>query len=189
MSGKSIIRVSRDDWLKAGLRLLAAQGVQSVKIDRLARELGVAKTGFYWHFANRQALLDAMLEFWEREYTVVVIQNPTISTLPPTERLQAANEMVDDYWLTEYDLAIAHWALHDEGAAEALEQAYKVRLDFVRQAFRELGFTGDDLEMRTRLFMCYISSAPQMFGSKQTNRDKRMRKLRNQLLIQQPTEP
>jgi AcrR family transcriptional regulator len=177
-------RVSRDDWLKAGLEVLAEKGVDAVKIDQLARRLGVAKTGFYWHFENRRALLDALLEFWEREYIDVVRENVRIMELPPYERLQAVNEMVDDNWLVEYDLAIAHWALQDEDAARALEASYESRMDFVRQAFRELGFTGDDLEMRTRLFVCYVSSAPQMFGEQLTARDKRIRRQRNRLLIQ-----
>jgi AcrR family transcriptional regulator len=170
--------------LKAGLSVLADQGVEAVKIDRLSGVLGVAKTGFYWHFKNRRALLDAMLEFWEREYTTVVSRNPAITGLRPAERLQAINEMVDDNCLTEYDLAIAHWALHDKAAAGILGKTYQQRLEFVRQALRELGFAGDELEMRTRLFACYVSNAPQMFGAKLTARDKRMRKLRNRLLVQ-----
>lgn len=185
MPDKKRKRVSRDDWLKAGLELLTERGVDAVKIDHLAWRVGVAKTGFYWHFENRRALLDAMLEFWEREYTMVVARSPAITGLPPAERLQAINRMVDDNWLTEYDLAIAHWALDDEHADKILKKAYKLRLDVVRQAFRELGFSGDELEMRTRLFACYVSNAPQMFGAKLTARDKRMRKLRNNLLVQQ----
>ena len=128
-----------------------------------------------------------MLEFWEREYTEIIANNPIIRALPPGERLQAVNEIVDDNRLTEFDLAIALWARHDEVAARALRDSYKVRLDFVRAAFREIGFTGDDLEMRTRLFACYVSNAPQMFGEKLTARDKRMRRLRNRLLIQELT--
>ncbi len=181
-------RVSRDDWLKAGLELLSERGVEAVKIDHLARRVGVAKTGFYWHFENRRALLDAMLNFWEREYTTVVTKNPEVTGLPAAERLQAINEMVDRNRLTEYDLAIAHWAQQDEAAARILQETYRLRMALLRQAFRELGFEGDELEMRTRLFVCYVSSAPQMFGEKLTARDRRIRKLRNRLMIQELVE-
>lgn len=181
-------RVSRDDWLKAGLELLLERGVEAVKIDHLANRVGVAKTGFYWHFKNRRALLDAMLEYWEQGYTAVVSSDQKLASLPPAQRLCAINEIVDRNHLAEYDLAIAHWAQHDKAAASALAQAYQVRLDYVGQAFRELGFTGDELTMRIRLFVCYVSNAPQMFGDKLTARDRRIRKLRNRLLIQQLTE-
>jgi AcrR family transcriptional regulator len=63
-------RVSRDDWLQRGLEVLRESGVEVevevVKIDHLARSLGVAKTGFYWHFENRAELLESMLEYWAR---------------------------------------------------------------------------------------------------------------------------
>ncbi len=176
--------MSRDDWLRTGLETLAERGVEAVKIDHLARSLGVAKTGFYWHFKNRRALLDAMLDYWEREYTTVVTESPMITDLPAAERLQAINAMVDENRLTEYDLAIAHWAQHDEAAAAVLKDTYQVRMSLLRKAFRELGFSGDELEMRTRLFVCYVSNAAQMFGDRLTARDKRIRSQRNRLLIQ-----
>ncbi|MEP5765950.1 MAG: TetR/AcrR family transcriptional regulator [Halieaceae bacterium] len=181
-------RVSRDAWLQAGLDVLVTQGMEAVKIDHLARSLGVAKTGFYWHFKNRSALLDAMLDFWEREYTEVISGNQQIASLPPAARLEAISEMVDANRLTEYDLAIAHWARYDEEAARVLDEAYSVRMEFVSRAFRELGFRGEELEMRTRLFVCYHSNAAQMFGEKVTARDKRIRVLRNRLMIQELTK-
>jgi AcrR family transcriptional regulator len=188
MAAKRKARVSRDDWLKAALEVLAETGVEAVKIDYLARRVGVAKTGFYWHFKNRRALLDAMLEFWEREYTTVVTENPEVAAMPPAQRLQRINEVVDENWLAEYELAITHWAQHDQAAARVLGHSYKLRMGFVGQALRELGFSGDELEMRTRLFVCYVSNAPQIFGASLTARDKRIRKLRNRLMIQQLTE-
>ena len=181
-------RVSRDDWLKAALEILSDKGVEAVKIDHLARRVGVAKTGFYWHFENRRALLDAMLEFWEREYTEVLTRNPVVRNLPPAERLQVVSEVVEDEYLPQYNLAIDLWARDDEAAARIRDDSLKQRLNFVREAFRELGFAGDELEMRTRMFVCYVSNAQSMFGVKLTARDKRMRKLRNRLLVQHLTE-
>ena len=176
-------RISRDNWLEAGLELLADQGVHAVKIDHLARRLGVAKTGFYWHFKNRRALLDAMLEFWEREYTTVVTESPGILSLPAADRLQAINQMVQENFLSEYDLAIAHWAQHDEKAARCLADTIAERMKFVGEAFRELGFKSVELEMRTRLYVCYTSWSPHMFGNAETARDRRIRVMRNKLLI------
>ena len=177
-------RVSREEWLKAGLELLSERGIGAVKIDHLARRVGVAKTGFYWHFKDRQALLDTMLEFWEREYTGIIANDKEIAAMPARERLLAINAIVDDRGLTRLDAAISAWARQDPKAARLLAQTYKVRLKTLRKAFRDLGFQGDELEMRTRLFVCYVSNEAAMFGGEQTARGRRMRKLRNRLLIQ-----
>jgi AcrR family transcriptional regulator len=178
-------RVSKDEWLAVALEVLEESGVESVKIDRLARRVGVAKSGFYWHFRDRQELLDAMLEFWVREYTAVVAKSPGINTMPPAERLLAINEAVLDFDLNRYDLAIAAWARFDENVAEQLRHSTDMRMEIVGKAFRELGFRGDDLEMRTRLFVCYVSNEAIMFGPRSSAKERRIRALRNRLLIQE----
>src|SRR5919197_670846 len=59
-------RTPRTTWIEEGLRALAAGGPDAVRIEALARALGVTKGGFYWHFDDRRALLEEMLDRWER---------------------------------------------------------------------------------------------------------------------------
>ncbi|MBW1609519.1 MAG: TetR/AcrR family transcriptional regulator, partial [Deltaproteobacteria bacterium] len=67
-----IKRVSKEQWLTKALDTLESSGVESVKIERLAKGLGISRSGFYWHFKNRQDLLEHLLDFWVREYTGIV---------------------------------------------------------------------------------------------------------------------
>ena len=57
-----IARVSKQNWISAALETLAMSGIESVKVERLAKQLGVAKSGFYWHFKDRNALLSVCPE-------------------------------------------------------------------------------------------------------------------------------
>ena len=59
-------RTPRSRWIDEGLRALAAGGPDAVRIEALAQALGVTKGGFYWHFDDRRALLEEMLDAWER---------------------------------------------------------------------------------------------------------------------------
>jgi AcrR family transcriptional regulator len=59
-------RTPRSSWIDAGLRALGAGGPDAVRIEPLARALGVTKGGFYWHFDDRRALVEEMLDNWER---------------------------------------------------------------------------------------------------------------------------
>src|SRR5215213_5696405 len=61
------------DWTEAALAALARGGLSAVAVEPLAKELGATKGSFYWHFADRQALLEATLELWERRDTDQVI--------------------------------------------------------------------------------------------------------------------
>src|SRR5271155_404861 len=39
-----------DDWIRAAFARLSTEGIESVRIELLARDLGVSKGSFYWHF-------------------------------------------------------------------------------------------------------------------------------------------
>src|ERR1700742_4739367 len=62
-------RLSAADWEQAALDLIAEQGVAAVAVEALARQLGVTKGSFYWHFPNREALLKGALDRWEKQDT------------------------------------------------------------------------------------------------------------------------
>jgi AcrR family transcriptional regulator len=155
--------VSKAEWLETGLQALSEGGVAALTVEGLAKSLGIAKAGFYWHFKNRDDLLRQLLDYWTQELTVVVTTNPEILALKPKSRLIRTAEMILDFELTRYEIAIRQWALQDAGAARAVKKVNRLRLDFVRKAFYELDCKGDDLEMRTMLFVCYHSWESPMF--------------------------
>jgi AcrR family transcriptional regulator len=43
-------------WVEAALDALAEGGVDAVRVDPLAKRLGVTRGSFYWHFKDRAAL-------------------------------------------------------------------------------------------------------------------------------------
>jgi AcrR family transcriptional regulator len=79
-------RLSAADWETAALDALADGGLAGIAIQPLARRLGVTKGSFYWHFADREALLAAALAHWETSHTERVIE-AVESVRDPRERL------------------------------------------------------------------------------------------------------
>ena len=55
---------SQRDWIEAGFAEIARTGVEGVRVEVLAKNLGVTKGGFYRRFRDRAALLDGMLQNW-----------------------------------------------------------------------------------------------------------------------------
>ncbi|HSS01641.1 MAG TPA: TetR/AcrR family transcriptional regulator [Kofleriaceae bacterium] len=82
----SATRLSSADWEAAALDALAEQGLAGLAVEPLARRLGVTKGSFYWHFADRDALLAAALAHWETSYTERVI-DAVEAVADPRERL------------------------------------------------------------------------------------------------------
>ena len=155
--------VSKAEWLEAGLQALSKGGVAALTVEGLAKSLGIAKAGFYWHFKNRDDLLRQLLDYWTHEITEVITSNPELLALKPKSRFIRAAEIILDFDLTRYEIPIRQWGLQDEGAARAVKKANRLRLDFARNALSELGFKDEDLEIRAMLFVCYHSWESPMF--------------------------
>jgi len=148
-------RITKAQWLDMALEVLETDGVAGVRVEILAKRLEISKSGFYWHFKNRDDLLKDMLDYWTHELTEVLTTNQEMLALEPKQRLTRTAELILEYDLTRYDIPIRQWALQDEVAARAVRKVNRIRLDYIGGAFSELGFTGDDLDMRTMLFTCY----------------------------------
>jgi AcrR family transcriptional regulator len=86
-------RLTADDWTAAALTAMAGGGLAAVAVEPLAARLGATKGSFYWHFANRDALIEAAVQRWEREHTEGVITY--LETVPdPLARLRLLIETV-----------------------------------------------------------------------------------------------
>lgn len=186
MSGKNGGRgVSKAQWLERGLQALSVGGVSALTIEGLARSLGIARAGFYWHFKGRDDLLKQLLDHWIAETTAVVTADERLLALDPKARLARAAEIIVDHDLGRYEMAIRQWALAEAQVMRAVRKVNRLRLEFARGAFGELGFTGDELEMRTMLFVCYHAWEASTFRELSRKRRRALIENRIELLTRQ----
>lgn len=165
MNARQKKRVTRDEWLKTALQLFAANGEGGLRVEKLARELNVAKSGFYFHFKDRDDVLQQLLDYWAHEYTEIVTQNSLLLMSPPKQRLLMIATYVFENNLTEFDAAMVVWSRKDKMTDKRVKQVIKMRLKFLTQAFKELGFEGDDADIRARIFLGYITAARDNFST------------------------
>src|SRR5262249_6676712 len=81
-------RLTRDDWITAALAAIADGGLAAVGVEPLAARLGATKGSFYWHFENRDALLEAAIRRWEKQTTTDVAAEITAARDPPASQLR-----------------------------------------------------------------------------------------------------
>ncbi|MFA9476584.1 MAG: TetR/AcrR family transcriptional regulator [Filomicrobium sp.] len=175
-------RLSRDDWLLAGLQLLRKEGIARVTVDRLAAELGITRGSFYHHFKNRRDLLKDMLDYWIREWTLAVIDDVKALGLEPRTTLLALIKMIRHRSAADYDAAVRAWALNDPLPAKYVRQADKERLTYIKSLLGEAGFKGLDLENRARLLLYYEAFQPMMFAKPKAEDEDALTELRHRLL-------
>ena len=176
-------RTSKAEWFSAALDVLERDGIGGVRIDVLAKLLGTSRSGFYWHFKDRGALLDELLDYWAHEFTEVIAENRELLAAEPRNAIEATAAMVFEHDLARYVLAFLAWARQDDAVAQRVRGVVDVRLDFLRRNFKALGFRGDDLEMRTRLFVCYQSWERATFVGESDRKLKKLMAPRMRLLM------
>ncbi len=144
-----LTRTPRKSWIDEGLRALAAGGPDAVRIESLARALGVTKGGFYWHFDDRRALLDEMLDAWERELVDEVIERVEGEGGDARARLRRLSAIaLSSGKLLRIDLAVRDWARRDRAVAQRLRRADNRRMDYMRSLFGDFCPDEDEVEAR-----------------------------------------
>src|SRR5258707_5262661 len=114
----AITRTPRRRWIEAGLRALAAGGPDAVRVEALAQALGVTKGGFYGHFADRDALLDEMLDTWERMSTDEVVERVEHKGGDIGARLRRAGALTLSSELLPIGLSNRHWCRRGQAGVQ-----------------------------------------------------------------------
>jgi AcrR family transcriptional regulator len=159
----ALTRTPRSSWIDEGLRALAAGGPDAVRIEALARRLGVTKGGFYWHFDDRRALLEEMLDTWERTVIDEVIERVERESGDGRAKLRRlfalAGIVSSSEDLLKIELAIRDWARRDKAVAKRLKRVDDRRMDYMRSLFGAFCPDEDDVEARCTLaFSLFIGS-------------------------------
>lgn len=147
------VRTPRGAWVHAALKALAAGGPDAVRVEALAASLGVSKGGFYWHFADRGALLGEMLDTWERTGTENIIARVESHPGDARAKLRKLVEVTSTPAGLSVELAVRDWARRDGDVARRLRRADNRRLAFVRSLFRE--FCPDEADVEVRAMLTY----------------------------------
>jgi AcrR family transcriptional regulator len=154
----AVTRTPPSAWIDEGLRALAAGGPDAVRVESLARVLGVTKGGFYGQFHDRQALLEGMLDAWERMGVDEVIERiegqggDARAKLRRLSRIASSRNDVLGTDPLKIDLAIRDWARRDKRVARRLRPVDNRRMDYLRSLFGTFCDDKDEVEARCMLF-------------------------------------
>ncbi|MBX3602043.1 MAG: TetR/AcrR family transcriptional regulator [Rubrivivax sp.] len=175
-------------WIEAATEVLVDHGIDSVRVDMLARTLKVTRGSFYWHFKDREDLLRAVLQAWRMRATEQL-----------TRRLESAHddarEQIRDLISLPFrgrsavraariELAIRAWARRDAMARAFVDEADAARIGYIAQVFSSLGF--GIAEARSRAFLLYSYEVAESLLAAQGSGSQRQERARfvERLLLQ-----
>jgi len=126
-----------DNWLRAAENRLAQHGIESVRVEVLARDLGVSKGSFYWHFRDRSELLDKLLTRWEDSEIAWLNAE---STAAPASRWANFIARTANADRARLEIALRAWSRSDERVSARVAAIEKRKSRLIADILREIGF-------------------------------------------------
>lgn len=145
------VNLTRADWLVKALEALIENGIEAVRITQLAKSLDVTRGSFYWHFKNRDELLNAIIEVWDRKNTACIL-----SASQKGPDLEGCILSIFEAWLDpiafdpKLDFAMRDWARGNEKLQAVISKSDRKRLDAIAEMFTSYGFNPKEAEIRAR---------------------------------------
>ncbi len=131
------MRLSRADWVRAGLTHLRDHGPQALTIERLCAALGVSKGSFYHHFRNLGAYHAALLDRWVQDHTQAPIEQSALAPVGQA-RLDRLGALVRDLDHA-LDLAVRRWSFDLPEVRARVAEVDARRVDALTALYRDLG--------------------------------------------------
>lgn len=151
-------------WAEAALEALASGGLEAVAVEPLARRLGVTKGSFYWHFANRDALLRAALALWERHETADAIHGVEEAKDPFDRLFLLFKQANASHKAGRLYLSLAA-ASGDPVVGAVVRRVSELRLTYLHKCYIDLGLSEHDAMLwSTFAYATFI-------GNQQVHRD------------------
>jgi AcrR family transcriptional regulator len=137
-------QLSAQDWLLAAIAAMAKGGVENVKVERLAKSLGTSKGSFYWHFKDRNDLLNQLIRYWVTQGTEQVMAANQREAVSAKDKLVALfhlalEEPVGTLSSAQGEMAIRSWAAVAPDIAKTVSATDEQRIAYVTALFAEFG--------------------------------------------------
>lgn len=154
------VHLDRAAWIDTALHVLAKRGIDGVRIEVLAKQLEVTKGSFYWHFKDRAALLEEMLQEWRRRATLGIIERLERTDEAPLKRMLRLLRLQFDAKQAEFgadvELSVRLWGRHDASAASVLREIDELRLRYISKLMVGIGKTESEARARAVLIYSYM---------------------------------
>jgi AcrR family transcriptional regulator len=172
-------------WLKTAIHTMADQCSSKFSLDSLLKAMPVTKGSFYSHFKNRTDFLIALVEYWGRRDTKFVVNELEAlpESMPAQDKLWELMCVIYEMKFNQYELLIRSMTLEFPEIYEAVKGIDRIRLDTVGKLFEEMGFEGDELEMRTLAFVTTMSQDGNVLSDFSTESYERQLKLRHEFFV------
>jgi len=134
-------RLSKEDWLQAGLELLADYDQSHINIQHLCDYLDITRGSFYHHFANMATYTRELLNYWQEENTEILLDAAQILKSGVSAKDIMHNLLPVAHRKAE--LSLRSWSYYNTQVKTYLDKMDSLRLDYLSEAYQRQGMPAD----------------------------------------------
>ncbi len=165
------IIATKEDWIVLGYKQFADKGIDGLIVERMAKKLRVNKSSFYWHFTNKQAFVQAIIQYWEMLSTSKIIEqvNKASSPMNQFEKLIELSFLKDDE--IDFFFYLKKYAQGNPPLTDTITRLDQQRIQFTADLLQGLGYTVNDAAIKSSIFYKYLIGYHEMIRYKKQEAD------------------
>ena len=155
-NGRGAENLTREDWIAAAWEMLGESGVEGVRVEPLAKKLGVTKGSFYWHFKGRQDLLDSLLDRWFAiwdERTLSDVQ----AAASPADKIWGLFRSVIGRASRGQTVSLRIWSHRNPEIARRIDERDTERLAFLMEHLQSIGYSAAEARVRGQIYQAIMT--------------------------------
>ncbi|HUV23222.1 MAG TPA: TetR/AcrR family transcriptional regulator [Gammaproteobacteria bacterium] len=145
-------QLQRFDWLQKALEIFVDEGIDAIRITRLADDLGVTRGSFYWHFQNREDLLDSLVSYWKDKNTAAITESMAQASSLANGIFRFFETCIDAVLFDpRLDLALREWARRSPAIHALVDDEDAARIEALRQFYLRFDYSMPQALIRARV--------------------------------------
>ena len=145
-------QLQRFDWLRTALDIFVAEGIDAVRITRLAADLGVTRGSFYWHFRNREDLITSLVSYWKDKNTAAITESMAQATSLADGIFRFFETCIDAALFDpRLDLALREWARRSASIHALVASEDQARIDALCAFYERFDYPMPQALIRARV--------------------------------------
>lgn len=178
------IVAKKEDWIMLGYKLFSKKGINGIVVEKMAQELNVNKSSFYWHFKTKKDFINEIISFWISKDTselIAILESKPLGK----ERFQKLIELIfkKDPSL-DFIFFLKRYALKDKRIQTLIDKIDDLRIDYTKGILIDMGFQPNQAMVKATLFYKYLIGYHEMIRYKKQSKDylKEVKKEINQFI-------
>lgn len=165
------IIATKKDWIILGYKLFAKSGSGGIIVEKMAFQLSVNKSSFYWHFKTKKEFINEIISYWIAADTRNIIDEVEAKITVEAKFEELVKIVFKKEPHLDFVFFLKRYARKDKKIQALLDQIDKQRLDYTKKLFMQMGISEKQALLKANLFYKYLIGYHEMIRYKKQSKN------------------